>query len=383
MKSNLSVILFFMLNAACTGNHPQAQTNSATDQKVGGRCEGCEAIYESPVPFAKLIYADTLEDFRRGNVLLEISGHIFKIDGKTPAPGVVFYIYHTDHTGVYPVRGNEKGWARRHGYLRGWVKTNEKGEYKFYTAKPAPYPGRKNPAHIHGVVKEPGLNEYYIGEYLFDGDPLLTTEAKKSTTEPGGNGVVKLTKSGDRLIVQRDIVLGRNVANYPTARYTPEHESGLALGADCPAFDPYHVSGPDKNSKACPMCKYGRGQGMMVWWNESSLDPLAPLLTQLENEIQISGYDKLRVFVMYMNKERKRIPDVQRYLQAFVRQYHLNKLAVTYIPSPDDGGTAGLYQINGKVSNTILIYHGRKIVDKHIDFDPSLGMGPLLANLNL
>ena len=33
------------------------------DLKVGGNCEGCEAIYESPVPFAELNAIDTLPDF--------------------------------------------------------------------------------------------------------------------------------------------------------------------------------------------------------------------------------------------------------------------------------------------------------------------------------
>ena len=31
--------------------------------KVGGGCEGCEVIYESPIPFEKLNWIDTLPDF--------------------------------------------------------------------------------------------------------------------------------------------------------------------------------------------------------------------------------------------------------------------------------------------------------------------------------
>lgn len=149
----------------------------AQDKKVGGPCEGCEAIYESPVPFGKLKSVVLLPDATwEGKKPLGINGTVYKADGKTPAAGVVLYLYHTDETGHYAKKGDEKGWAKRHGYIRGWVRTDEKGFYKFVTLRPAPHPGRTDPAHIHIVVKEPGLNDYYIDEFLFADDPLLTEE---------------------------------------------------------------------------------------------------------------------------------------------------------------------------------------------------------------
>ncbi len=39
--------------------------------------------------------------------------------------------------------------------------------------KPAAYPGRTDPAHIHITIKEPDKSEYYIDDFLFDDDPLL------------------------------------------------------------------------------------------------------------------------------------------------------------------------------------------------------------------
>src|SRR5687767_14753372 len=135
--------------------------------RVGGECEGCEAVYESPITFEKLTHRATLPDYSIAGTSLRIHGIVYKADGKTPASNVVLYVYHTDHTGVYPVKGNEKGWERRHGYLRGWMKTDENGAYELLTKRPAPYPGGGNPAHIHCIVKEPGVNEYYIGDFLF------------------------------------------------------------------------------------------------------------------------------------------------------------------------------------------------------------------------
>ena len=157
----------------------------------GGDCEGCEAIYECPVSFDKLEPLVWLPDWKEKGTKLAVNGVVYKADGKTPAPNVIIYIYHTDQKGVYPTKGDEKGWAKRHGYLRGWMRTNEKGEYKFFTLLPASYPDSKAPRHIHVTVKEPDKNDYWIDEYLFENDPFLTTEEKSHLKGRGGNGVLK------------------------------------------------------------------------------------------------------------------------------------------------------------------------------------------------
>jgi protocatechuate 3,4-dioxygenase, beta subunit len=197
----------------CSQRNPQLVMDP--QEKVGGRCEGCEAIHESPVPFEQLPDFTRLPDFSQAAKPLGINGIVYKQDGKTPAAGVVIYVYHTDQTGVYPKRGDEKGWAKRHGYIRGWMRTNDKGEYKFMTLKPAAYPGRKDPAHIHVTIKEPDKNEYWIDEYLFDDDPLLTEEAKKRCEDRGGSGILHLIDVGNMYKAARNIYLGKNIPNYP------------------------------------------------------------------------------------------------------------------------------------------------------------------------
>jgi protocatechuate 3,4-dioxygenase beta subunit len=96
------------------------------------------------------------------------------------------------------------------------MRTNEKGEYKFFTLLPASYPDSKAPKHIHVTVKEPGMNEYWIDEILFDDDPFLTTEEKSHVKGRGGNGIIKTKEvEKDFLKAQRDIILGKNIPNYP------------------------------------------------------------------------------------------------------------------------------------------------------------------------
>ena len=213
MKTNyLFTMLLIICMEACAQSEENAE-NSRREKTVGGACEGCEAALEyGDKPLTSL---DTLPDFHDAGPKLEISGTIFHRDGKTPAEGVILYIYHTDQTGEYPTKGDETGWAKRHGYIRGWIRTNADGQYRFYTLKPGAYPGGGNPAHIHPIIKEPGLKPYWIDEYLFEGDPYITEADRKRLPQRGGPGILKIEKRKDGMLaVRRDIILGLNVPGY-------------------------------------------------------------------------------------------------------------------------------------------------------------------------
>ncbi len=213
----ISVMLSICFTACSQNTQQQKDAATKTSQHVGGPCEGCEAIYESPVPFEQLDEIDTLPDFNDPGPKIVISGIIYQQDSKTPAADVVLYVYHTNQQGIYPTKGNEKGWAKRHGYIRGWIKTNARGEYKFYTLVPASYPNSINPKHIHPVIKEPGKNEYWIDEFVFDDDPLLPEKERTRDKPVGGQGVLKPTVKDGMLRATRNIIAGLNVEDYPTA----------------------------------------------------------------------------------------------------------------------------------------------------------------------
>lgn len=176
---------------------------------VGGPCEGCEAVFE--YGDLELTQTDTLPGFEEKEPKLKITGTIYKKDGKTPAEDVIMYIYHTNREGVYPTRGDEKGWARRHGYIRGWIKTDADGKYTFYTFKPGSY--SSNPAHIHPTILEPNGKYYYIDEIRFKGDPKLDN-VRQYIENRGGSGIVEPKKKGELLVVERDIILGKNISDY-------------------------------------------------------------------------------------------------------------------------------------------------------------------------
>lgn len=145
--------------------------------------------------------------------------------------------------------------------------------------------------------------------------------------------------------------------------------SGLPLNADCPAFDPYHVSGPDRNSRACPMCKYGSRQGVMVWVNSDDWATLEHVARYLETTIKARGLRNFRAFLIYMNPDRRPLPDILEAMRKKADAWKLEKTALVCIPSPDDAESAGLFQINPdpRVKNTVLVYSHRKVAFKKIN----------------
>lgn len=207
MKAVIYIVITLLVVSTC----PSAE-NSEPNQIIGGPCEGCEAIYE--YGDKRLSATDTLPKFRETEPQLKITGTIYQKDGFTPAENVILYIYHTNRQGIYETKGDEIGWARRHGYIRGWIRTKADGRYTYYTFRPGAYPDRREPEHIHMTVKEPGRNEYYIDDILFTDDSLLTNSIRKGLKNRGGAGIVEPKPINGMLTVQRDIILGLNIPNY-------------------------------------------------------------------------------------------------------------------------------------------------------------------------
>lgn len=184
-----------------------------TSKLVGGPCEGCEAVFEYGNKSLKSI--DTLPGFNDSETKLKVTGTIYEKDGKTPAKDVILYIYHTDQHGIYASKGNETGWGKHHGFIRGWVKTDQNGKYAFYTIKPGVYPDRTVAAHIHPTILEPNGQYYWLDSYLFEGDSLITNSEMHSKAPRGGSsGILNLEKEGDLWVGTRDFILGKNISGH-------------------------------------------------------------------------------------------------------------------------------------------------------------------------
>lgn len=181
---------------------------------VGGGCDGCELMYIN-MPKEILSKSKSPGWNTTGQKLL-ITGKIYHIDGKTPAKNVIVYYWQTDDKGYYPNHDLLDNRAKKHGYIRGWVQSDEQGNYSIYTIKPKAYPNRDIPAHIHLSIKEPPIkDEYYVDNLVFDSDKLLTSTLRKKHQNRGGSGILRVFTKEDLMIAEHTIILGLNIPNYP------------------------------------------------------------------------------------------------------------------------------------------------------------------------
>ena len=124
---------------------------------------------------------------------LIMRGRVFQSDGKTPAPGMTVFAYHTDRTGIYDERSKgPHSWR-----LRGWVKTDENGRFEFETIRPAPYPGRKEAAHVHLSIEGPGVRGQWSAGVLFSDDELVTAAEREASARAGAFGDVRTVRVRD------------------------------------------------------------------------------------------------------------------------------------------------------------------------------------------
>jgi protocatechuate 3,4-dioxygenase, beta subunit len=124
---------------------------------------------------------------------LIVDGQVFAPDGVTLAAGVILYAYQTDSSGLY--HDDSSHIARLHG----WVKTDAQGRFEFRTIRPAPYPNRSIPAHIHFHAWGGGYPLQWTEELKFADDPLLTPHDVADSQAHGDFAIIRpVTRGADR-----------------------------------------------------------------------------------------------------------------------------------------------------------------------------------------
>ncbi len=368
-----------LLLLSCNGQKTStAKKSPAGSGIVGGPFENGDFMYIGMPKNIKSV--DTSTGWAQNGQKLLVTGTIYKLDGKTPAPNVIFYYYHTDVNGVYANRQGLDPRVVRHGYIRGWVKSDTNGRYAIYTVRPAPYPNRNLPAHIHPCIKEPTIDkEYYIDEFVFDDDKLLTGEKRKQLENRGGSGILRILKKGDLQIAEHNIILGLNIPNYPET-IKEKIRSGLQIGEDQPSFMPFHAFGPDKGSRACPVCKYGRYHGIIYFaGNNPNWEDIKKWLTFLEHQ-SVARSKYLKAYFVYGNDNGYSKSIRQKELERIGEALNLKNIALTFVPSfSDTESEVNLNKINPGAENTFVIYRNSTIINKFINLKPTADNFKLLV----
>lgn len=368
LKLSTLLMLIVPTSAGCGVSVPDT-TPATTDRAVGGPFENREFIYIGMPD--QIPAVDTSPGWTQSGQKMLITGKIYRRDGRTPAPGVVLYYYHTDVRGYYADRQGLDRQVIRHGYIRGWVKSDAEGRYSIYTVRPAPYPNSDLPAHIHPAIKEPGFTEYYIDEFVFDDDKLLTTDKRRRLEDRGGSGVLYPTKIGEMQIVEHDIILGLNIPGYPDEQAVGLR-SGREIGEDVVSFMPYHAWGPDRGSRACPICKFGYYHGILYFvGNKPDWPAIEKWLSWFERTSK-ARQKILKVYFVYGNERGYDADRRRKELEDLGKRLGIESLALTFLPSFTDRPSEVFHnRINGDVGSTMIIYRNRKIIDKYIDLEPT------------
>lgn len=369
-KLILCKTILCLLLISCNGQTKHKPKNES-NKIVGNGCDGCELMY---IGIPKNISSiDTSSGWNEKGQKLIIIGTTFQLDGKTPAPNVVIYYWQTDNNGYYSPKAEMDEKAKKHGHIRGWVKTDANGKYTIKTIRPAPYPNDILPAHIHLSIKEPDIeNEYYTDEINFDDDKLLIPHLKKHPQENrGGSGITRILLKDSLQIAEHDIILGLNIPNYPKKR-TLGKQSGLNIGEDQPSFLPFHAFGPDKATQVCPVCKYGRYHGIIYYvGNNPNWEEIKLWLTFLETET-VKRKNHLKVYFVYGNENSYDKQKRQKQLEKLGIELNIKNTALTFVPSLSDQKTeVNLNKINPSAENTFIIYKHRSIVGKYVDIKPT------------
>lgn len=380
MRNLINFLKYLFIGLILTVSACSAQTTQTQNQRsgsteankiVGGGCDGCELMYAGMPKEIKSV--DYSPGWAENGQKLLVTGIVYRLDGKTPAPNVVIYYWQTDSSGYYSPKAGMDERAKRHGHIRGWVKSDENGKYSIYTIRPAPYPNENIPAHIHTSIKEPNIaSEYYIDEFVFDDDKLLIPAQKKNPPENrGGSGTLRVLIKDDLQIAEHNIILGLNIPNYPEKIKT-EKRSGLEIGEDNPSFTPFHAWEPDKGSKACPVCKYGRYHGIIYFvGSRPNWDEIKNWLAFLERESAARG-NRLKAYFVYGSESGYDKDKREKELEKIGSELALKNVALTFVPSMSDAEShVNLNKINPNVENTIVIFRQRNIIAKFIDLKPS------------
>ena len=357
--------------SSCNSQNTKKETNTLSDD------------FDKSMPFyykmpKNLSATDTNPAFKEKGQKILLTGTVYKIDGKTPASNVILYYYQTNANGIYATKESEERnmpknkLGQTHGYIRGWLKTDEQGNYSIYTIKPGTYPSRGEPAHIHITVKEKNIEEpYYIDDFVFDNDPLLTTKRRKNMENRGGSGVIRFVQKDNMWIGERNIILGLNIPDYPIENIS-QKSSGKNIGEDIISFTPFHAYGADKGTKTCPICKYGWYHGILYFvGNKPNWNEIKDWLKFLDIESQ-KREKYLKVYFVYGKDTNYNKNERTQELEELGTELDLKKVALTFVPSfKDKTSEVHLNKIDPNVNNTFFIYKRSNIIDKYVDLKPN------------
>jgi polyisoprenoid-binding protein YceI len=139
-----------------------------------------------------------------------------------------------------------------------------------------------------------------------------------------------------------------------------ELKSGLQRGEEVAAWNPIHVAGPDKGTRACPVCTYLERPAVVVFTRDG--DNAAALAEQLEKLVAANEGKDLKGFVVVLDATPDR-------LAKMAADKRITKIDVCYPDPRTKDKDLELYKIHPQALNTILIYRDYKVTANFVNLD--------------
>ena len=184
--------------------------------------------------------------------MLQLSGTIFKADGKTPYKDCLIEIWQCSPDGIYDNTSDDYK-------FRGTQKTGPNGKYHFIAMHPIPYPSSTDsnawrPAHIHLLISGKSQQDLITQIYL-KGDPYLQKDIA-SASPNAIHRILKITRnSRNEESIHFDIVM--------TKEFKP----------DTSVFE--KLSGVYEMNDKSAMEFYRKGDLLFIKWNSQIREGLS------------------------------------------------------------------------------------------------------------
>lgn len=155
--------------------------------------------------------------------------------------------------------------------------------------------------------------------------------------------------------------------------------SGLGVGENVSPFEPTHVTGPDKGTNTCPVCKYGALPAVQVWVNGDNIKNIVPIAKALNAQVAST---KLKAFVVFLI-DPKNADETAKTLASVAEKNKLDKVALTYLDK--NSRSVSTYKVNtsADVKNTVIVYKDRRVTQKFVNLTSNKdGLGDLQAAIS-
>jgi protocatechuate 3,4-dioxygenase beta subunit len=145
--------------------------------------------------------------------------------------------------------------------------------------------------------------------------------------------------------------------------------SGLQPGEMATAFEPHHVTGPEKGTDTCMVCKYPFNPTVVVWVTGDTNANIGPIAKRLESHIarlnaSRGPRERFKAYFVFVEKSG-RAPTAR--LTSLAEANGLQNVSLTWVPASEPAVKDYKIDVSPATKNTVLVYEKRKVTANFVN----------------